>query len=58
MSASISLHGALTHAQALHVCREHGLEVRQDGRGNLLVERKPVEQPSPDPESPTMPEAA
>lgn len=60
MSASLSLHPALTHAQAIHVCREHGLEVRQDGRGNLRVERKaavPSEPRGLDPE-PTTPVAA
>lgn len=58
MTAKIALHPALTHAQAQHVCREHGLEVLQDGRGNLRVERKPEQERPRDDDPPPTPRAA
>ena len=37
MTATIHLHGALTHAQSEQVLREIGAQLRQDGRGALRV---------------------
>lgn len=34
---SVSLHPAMTHAQAQRVLHEMGAQLRQDGRGNLRV---------------------
>jgi len=55
MSATVSLHPALTHAQAEQVCKRIGVQVVQDLRGNVrLVELVP--RPEPDILCPPLPE--
>ena len=58
---NVALHPAMTHAQAEQVCRRMGVQVVQDGRGNVRLVEAAESRPAEDelcPPNPETPAAA